>query len=302
MKNATNLIKSPMNYIGGKYKLLPQILPLFPTKIDTFVDLFCGGLDVTLNVNANKIIANDRITQLIDIYIYMLSKSNDEIVNEVEEIISKYELSKTNKCGYLKLRQDYNLNKSPILLLVLCFFSFNHQIRFNNKLEFNMPFGENRSSYNETLKNNLIASKIRISKRIVKFVSDDFANIHITNDCFVYADPPYLITTGTYNESSNEMSGWSEEDDARLFSYLDELNSRGIKFAMSNVFSNKGRTNHLLIDWSKKYDVYHLLNTYNNATYNRENEIGAKSENDTDEVLIVNYKPETNIYKKVELF
>ena len=231
-----------------------------------------------------------------------MSKSTDEIVNEVEEIISKYELSRTNKFGYLKLRQDYNLSKSPILLLVLCFFSFNHQIRFNNKLEFNMPFGGSSNSYNEALKNNLIASKNRINERNIKFVSDDFANIHITNDCFVYADPPYLITTGTYNESRNEISGWGEEDDVRLFSYLDELNSRGIKFAMSNVFANKGRTNDLLINWSKKYDVYHLLNTYNNATYKRENEIGEKSENDTDEVLIVNYKPEINIYKKVELF
>ena len=35
------LIKSPMNYVGGKYKLLPQILPLFPENIDTFVDMFC---------------------------------------------------------------------------------------------------------------------------------------------------------------------------------------------------------------------------------------------------------------------
>lgn len=72
MKNGLNLVKSPMNYVGGKYRLLSQILPLFPTKIDTFVDLFCGGLDVTLNINADKIIANDRLTPLIDIYIYIV--------------------------------------------------------------------------------------------------------------------------------------------------------------------------------------------------------------------------------------
>ena len=36
-------IKSPLNYTGGKYKLLPQILPLFPNEIDTFIDLFGGG-------------------------------------------------------------------------------------------------------------------------------------------------------------------------------------------------------------------------------------------------------------------
>ena len=35
-------IKSPLNYVGGKYKLLPQIVPLFPEKIHTFIDLFGG--------------------------------------------------------------------------------------------------------------------------------------------------------------------------------------------------------------------------------------------------------------------
>lgn len=38
-----NYIKSPLNYTGGKYKLLPQILPLLPNNIDTFIDLFGGG-------------------------------------------------------------------------------------------------------------------------------------------------------------------------------------------------------------------------------------------------------------------
>ena len=33
-------IKSPLNYVGGKYKLLPQIMPLFPDNIDTFYDLY----------------------------------------------------------------------------------------------------------------------------------------------------------------------------------------------------------------------------------------------------------------------
>ena len=55
MKNS--YIKSPLNYTGGKHKLLPQILPLFPTEINTFVDLFTGGGNIAVNVNANKIIA-----------------------------------------------------------------------------------------------------------------------------------------------------------------------------------------------------------------------------------------------------
>ena len=47
----TQLIQSPLNYTGGKYKLLPQILPLFPKEIDCFVDLFCGGCNVGINID-----------------------------------------------------------------------------------------------------------------------------------------------------------------------------------------------------------------------------------------------------------
>jgi adenine-specific DNA-methyltransferase len=39
-------VKSPLNYTGGKYKLLSQILPLFPNEIDTFIDLFGGGVQL----------------------------------------------------------------------------------------------------------------------------------------------------------------------------------------------------------------------------------------------------------------
>ena len=35
-------IKSPLNYVGGKYKLLDKIIPLLPRNINTFVDLFGG--------------------------------------------------------------------------------------------------------------------------------------------------------------------------------------------------------------------------------------------------------------------
>lgn len=62
------MIQSPLNYTGGKFKLLPQILPLFPGKIDQFVDLFCGGCNVGLNVTANKVIYNDLDENVINLY------------------------------------------------------------------------------------------------------------------------------------------------------------------------------------------------------------------------------------------
>jgi len=59
------LIKSPLNYIGGKAKILDQILPLFPNDINNFIDLFAGGCNVGININANKIYFNPHCNQKV---------------------------------------------------------------------------------------------------------------------------------------------------------------------------------------------------------------------------------------------
>ena len=70
--------------------------------------------------------------------------------------INKYQLSRTNKEGYLKLRQDYNSgNKTWDMFYTLICHSFSNQIRFNKKEEFNLPFGQR--TFNENLENNLIS-------------------------------------------------------------------------------------------------------------------------------------------------
>ena len=58
-KISPTLIKSPLNYTGGKYKLLPQILSFFPEKVHFFIDLFCGGGNVGINVPADYTLYND---------------------------------------------------------------------------------------------------------------------------------------------------------------------------------------------------------------------------------------------------
>ena len=68
-------VKSPLNYTGGKYKLLNQILPLFPNKINTFVDLFAGGCNVSVNVKAKSILANDINKQIVDLYQHFKNNS-----------------------------------------------------------------------------------------------------------------------------------------------------------------------------------------------------------------------------------
>ena len=107
-------ISSPMNYIGGKYKLLPQLFPLFPEDVGTFVDLFCGGANVGVNATASKIIFNDNLTYLMDLYNAFQQNPLDVTVSYVENRIADFNLSLTNQEGYLKLRAEYNTHRNPL--------------------------------------------------------------------------------------------------------------------------------------------------------------------------------------------
>ena len=101
-------VQSPLNYIGGKYRLLPQILPYFKQNIDYFVDLFCGGCNVALNVKAKKILCNDNLIYLIGLLEFLQNNPMQTTLEQIQETITKYALSKTNKDGYYLLREDYN--------------------------------------------------------------------------------------------------------------------------------------------------------------------------------------------------
>ena len=278
-------IKSCLNYTGGKYKLLPQIMPLFPENINMFVDLFCGGCNVAINVNAKKIICNDSEKVIIDLYNDWKNGECDELLNVLKETISKYELSKTNKEGFEKIRKDYNDgNKEWFMFYAMLMHSFNYQIRFNKNGEYNMPFGKDRSCFNQSTENNFINFVNEIHNKNIFFTNKDFTELKIEKlkeDDFVYCDPPYLITCASYNEKD----GWNEIKEKQLLKLLDSLNDNNIKFALSNVLENKGKRNEILIEWCKKYNVHYLNNSYSNCNYHAKD----KSKNSTVEVLITNY-------------
>ena len=276
-------IKSPLNYTGGKYKLLNQILPLFPEDINTFVDLFTGGCNVAINVNANRIIANDLCSEVISVYEGIQNGTTEENIRMIEETINEYSLSKENKEGYLELRNYYNEgNKDWYIFYTLIAYAFNNQIRFNKKGEFNIPFGKDRSDFNPALKQKFRDFSDAIHNKNIKFTNYDFRKLSVDklkeND-FVYLDPPYLITDATYN------MGWNEEAEKDLLSLCDKLNEKGIKFAISNVLEHNGSKNEILTEWSKKYNINYLNYNYSNCNYHKKDN-GHKSI----EVLITNYK------------
>jgi DNA adenine methylase Dam len=277
-------VKSAIIYQGGKYKLLPSIIPLFPDKINTFVDLFGGGFNVGINTEAKSCVYNDNCYQIAELLATMKTEPVEDFLKKVDKYIEEYELSKTNQDGYLRFRNFYNKfdNSSEALYTLICY-SFNNQLRFNSVGDFNMPFGKDRSSFNPVLRQKFITFCEALKKKDCIFYAEDFEdvlnNIELTENDFVYCDPPYFKSVATYNESGK----WTDKDEQRLYKALDELNKKGIKFALSN---NLKYGNSYIQEWMKNYNVHYINADYNNCNYQK------KDKSEDCEVLITNYEKE----------
>lgn len=236
-----------------------------------------------------------------------LKKEDGYIIDKLEKIIDKYELSNSllngyeiyhctsdkglgsyNKNKYVELRNDYNNMKydsieKDFLFLALVIYGFNNQIRFNSNGEFNMPVG--KRDFNNSLRKNLKNFITKLKTKNIEFVNSDFREfaIETNKNTLVYCDPPYFLGTASYNENG----GWTKQDEIDLLNYLTILDSKGIKFALSNVIEHKGATHEMLEAWIREhnYTIHYITCDYNNSNYHKQEGNVTK----TVEVLITNY-------------
>ena len=282
------LIKSPINYTGNKWKLLPTLLELFPNNISVFMDLFGGGATVSLNVKANHIVYNDIVPYVASMFSELQEETLESSLQKINEVIETYNLNKVENTGFVKLREDYNSgNKSWQNFYALMQYSFNYNYRFNNNQEYNMPHGKDRSEFTKNTEEKFTKFMKRLKELDITFTINDFRNVDLSdfdhND-FVYVDCPYLISTANYNDGKRGFTGWTEKEELDLLNLLDKLNKQGVRFGLSNVFELDCKSNDMLKKWSNKYKVYHLDMDYSNSNYQKRN----KNTN-TDEVYICNY-------------
>lgn len=304
------MISSPLNYTGNKSRLLSQLLPMFPKKINRFLDVCCGGGTVGLNVSAKHIIAIDSNAPVIDLLNSLKTLEEKKTLLKIDQIISKFGLSDSfhksygfykdfvignnglkyyNLNPYKQLREFYNthsfdsIQEKSIYLFVLLAFCFNNDIRFNSQGFFNMPVG--KTDFNGNIRKKFSSFKAGIAQKNIDFYMADFRIIRefrLTSKDFVYVDPPYLITDAVYNENG----GWTEKDEEDLLEVLSELHAKGVPFALSNVLCKKGRKNYLLQKWIKKhhFDIVDLIYHYRSSSYNKKDRDAKERE-----ILVCNY-------------
>ena len=303
VENKRKIKRSPLFYVGDKYKLMSQLDNLFPKEINNFYEPFVGGGTVFLNVQAKKYFLNDIDKNLMNIHKFLIknSFSQNKFFKNVEKTIKKYNLShsykkdivpeflkksfkktyyaKFNKAGYESLKKQVNKNKKndPLVLYILLIYGFNRMLRFNGGGKFNLPVGN--VDFNKNVFNALNDYFSFVQNKNINITTKDFKKFlnkkrFFKND-FIYLDPPYLITGSEYNKL------WDESLEVDLLSLIDYLDKINVKFALSNVTHYNEKKNNLLIKWMKKYNVHKIESNY--ISYHNNGKKVLK------EVLITNY-------------
>lgn len=287
---------SPIFYMGNKRKLIKKgLIKLFPSNINTFYDLFGGSGVVSMNVKSKNKTLNELDDNIFRLYITLKNTPTNQLIKHIEMRIDEFDLPRVSirsttenkalrepfKRNYIKFRNYYNKNRNPLDLFVLMNYCVSQTMRFNQKGEFNMPFGCDRFIKEKHTKNYQDFSKMLNLENMtltntsyLEFLINDYKH----ND-FIYLDPPYINTIATYNERGK----WTESDDDELFNYCLKLSDFNIKFALSNVFKNKGVENTKLIEFVEKHSLnVHYFDDLAYSSFGRGNTKPV-------EVLITNY-------------
>ncbi|MDC8001527.1 Dam family site-specific DNA-(adenine-N6)-methyltransferase [Aequorivita todarodis] len=253
-KKDTNVIKSPLNYSGSKDKLVPQIIKELPKHIDTFVDVMGGAFNVGVNIVAtNKVIYNEINSWVFDLVNWLLKNNKKPIIKDIENTISFFKLEKGAKEEYLRLRDEYNdMDSKTLYLYVLHMYSFQNMIRFNNSKKFNTPIGV--AGYSDDIKNRILNFKAKSKVILTNKCYTIFDWESFPQDTVFYFDPPYFITSASYNDGKRGLKGWDGDSEVEMLSNLTKLDSLGYKFILSNVLHHRNKTNHLLIEWIQEHN------------------------------------------------
>jgi DNA adenine methylase Dam len=297
--------RSPFFYVGDKAKLMSQIILNFPKNINNYYEPFVGGGSSFLSIKkANNFFLNDIDSNLITLHQNFQKTSLEVFLSKTQYLEDKFGLSASyrkniipqelktqfpktyfaqfNKGPYNDLKDFFNNNlQNPDLtaLYLLLIYGFNRMIRFNKNYKFNVPVGN--VDFNRNVLDSIKNYYAFTNKNNIIFFNQSFENFLnqfiYHRDDFIYLDPPYLISKSEYNKN------WSESNERTLLNTLDSLNSKNVKFAISNLIRHKGEENTIFINWSKKYKTVNIKSNYISYHDNTKKK-------DSIEILVLNYE------------
>lgn len=250
------IVQPIIKWSGSKRSQAREIIAHFPKNIDTYYEPFLGGGSILGNLAPNRAVCGDVCEPLIELWNTV--KQNPKVV--ADEYSRRWKtLQDKGHLYYYDVRDSFNQKKSPHDLLFLTRTCVNGLIRFNKQGEFNNSFHISRRGMASDRLNRIIHQWSTIIKgyRFVHSSYSESTKKAVKGD-FVYLDPPYFHTKGRY-------FGTIVYDD--FLKYLNDLNERGIKFALS--FDGHRGDKSYIVELPKKVYKRHVLLKSGNSTFNK---------------------------------
>lgn len=241
-----------IRWVGGKRQLLDSILPLVPTDYDSYFEPFIGGGALFFELEPKRSVISDLNTELYELYTAIKVCPNT-LVAEIQKF-------KFGEQEYYKMRDKDKdrvwmecgsfIDERAARTLYLNRLGFNALYRVNKKGLFNVPYGGDKRSIDLKELERLIWDAHRVLKSTY-IVNSSYEHIltHVTSKDFVYFDPPYQPITKTANFTSYTAYGFNEDDQIKLRQFCDTLNQRGVRFLLSNSYSE------LILSEYRNYDI-----------------------------------------------
>lgn len=222
-----------VKWVGGKRQLMFELLKNMPKSYNRYFEPFIGGGALFFELQPSNAYISDMNEELINLY--------NVVKNDVYELIEELKKHEISKEYFMNIRnidrtKNYkkwsNIQKASrfIYLNRTC---FNGMYRVNSKGEFNVPFG-NYKNPRIIDERNLINCSNLLQKTEIR--NADFSEIlnYVQNGDFVYFDPPYVPLNETSSFTSYTKDGFDIDMQFKLREVCDELDSKGVKFMLSN--------------------------------------------------------------------
>lgn len=301
-------VRSPLNYWGSKFKILGQLKNIFPKKIENLYDVFGGSGSVSWNIKANQNFYNEFNKDIYLVNKWLFENDFEFIKNEVEKTLEKWNLVNQPIKTQIVCKKTNDLKSLEFAKEQLFFYKkfLDHSLEFEKTNPLYIYIWWSLCAFyksEEFKKNNTRGTKtinfikLKIWKDYLKNRKIEFYNLdcfeflkkfEFKENDFIYLDPPYISTTTEFY--GNEIYGLNKQNE--LLNFLDELTSKNIKWAFSNV------DNEILDNWliNKNYtkNILEISYTYGTNSYNYENK-------KHQEILITNYQNEKVSYKWEQL-
>ena len=226
-----------LKWAGGKRQLVQEIGRLLPPDLSglTFYEPFIGGGALLFELEPARAVINDYNGELINVY-RVIKESPEELIGDLERHVNTAEY-------YYKIR---GLDRGPAFggltpvqrasrIIYLNKTCFNGLYRVNAAGEFNVPFGRYK---NPNIVNAAVIRAVSeyLNTADVRILDGDYeaALGDISRQSFVYLDPPYHPLSVSSSFTGYVQGGWGEADQVRLRDVCNALDSKGVKFMLSN--------------------------------------------------------------------